>query len=312
MSNQIDVHHHVAAPEYVADLKARKQNPNMQVFFAHTPTKSIEDMDRGGTATSLLSVNNVWIGDDARAVKLARQCNDFSAKLVADHRGRFAMWGCLPMPVIDGSLKEIEYALDVLKADGIGMMTSYGDDKWLGDLIFLPVMEELNRRKAVVFVHPTAPNCCVNMVPGIPDPAIEFGTDTTRTIASLLFGGTLKRCPDIRFIFSHAGGTMPFLYQLRGAGQGARRQVAQGWADSVPFDAALRLRDLVQPLCDGPADAARHRPAHRVRLGLPVPPRQGPCRGAQGVRVQRGRDRLDPSRQSGAAAAPPQEVARRT
>jgi predicted TIM-barrel fold metal-dependent hydrolase len=213
MSKQIDVHHHVAAPEYIAELKQRSQGASMNVFYGHTPAKSLEDMDKGGTATALLSVNNVWIGNDDRAVKLARQCNDFSAKLVADNKGRFAMWGCLPMPVVDASLKEIEYSLDVLKADGIGLMTSYGDDMWLGDPKFHPVMDELNRRKAVVFVHPTAPNCCVDMVPGIPDPAIEFGTDTTRTIASLMFGGTLKRCPDIRFIFSHAGGTMPFLYQ---------------------------------------------------------------------------------------------------
>ena len=231
MSSQIDVHHHVAAPEYIADLKARSQNPVMQVFFGHTPAKSIEDMDRGGTATALLSVNNVWAGDDARAVKLARACNEFSAKLVAAHRGRFAMWGCIPMPVIDGALKEIEYSLDVLKADGIGLMTSYGD-KWLGDPTFLPVMDELNRRKAVVFVHPTAPDCCVDMVPGIPDPAIEFGTDTTRTIASLLFGGTLKRCPDIRFIFSHAGGTMPFLFQRFDA-------LAKARADKLPKDGLI-------------------------------------------------------------------------
>jgi predicted TIM-barrel fold metal-dependent hydrolase len=231
MSNQIDVHHHVAAPEYVADLKMRPQNPVMQVFFSHTPATSIEDMDKGGTATALLSVNNVWAGDDARAVKLARACNDFSARLVGDHKGRFAMWGCIPMPLIDASMKEIEYALDVVKADGIGLMTSYGT-KWLGDPDFLPVMDELNRRKAVVFVHPTAPDCCAGMVPGIPDPAIEFGTDTTRTIASLLFGGTLKRCPDIRFIFSHAGGTMPFLYQRFEA-------LAKAKADKLPKEGLI-------------------------------------------------------------------------
>ena len=72
------------------------------------------------------------------------------------------------------------------------------------DPVFLPVMEELNRRKAIVFTHPTVANCCGNLVPGIADAMIEYGTDTTRTIASLVFGGTLKRCPDLRFVFSHA------------------------------------------------------------------------------------------------------------
>ena len=212
MPGPIDVHHHVAAPQYIADLKARGTTGYATAFFNHTPEKSLEDMDKGGTATALLSTNNVWQGDDAAAVKLARECNDFAAKLVSDKKGRFGAFGTIPMPLIDSALKEMEYALDVLKNEGIGLMTSYGT-KWLGDPAFVPVMEELNRRKCVVFVHPTAPDCCSNMVPGIPDPTIEFGTDTTRTIASLLFSGTFKRFPDIKFIFCHAGGTMPFLIQ---------------------------------------------------------------------------------------------------
>ena len=130
--------------------------------------------------------------------------------MAQDHKGRFGRFAALPLPDVAASLKEIEYALDQVKADGIGMMTSYGD-KWLGDPAFLPVMEELNRRKAIVYTHPTTANCCGNLIPGIADATIEYGTDTTRTIASLVFGGTLKRCPDLRFIFSHAGGTMPFL-----------------------------------------------------------------------------------------------------
>ena len=104
------------------------------------------------------------------------------------------------------------YALDTLKADGIALMTSYGD-KWLGDPLFLPVMEELNRRKALVYTHPTAANCCVNLVPTQQPVMIEFGTDTTRTIADIVFSGNARRFPDIRWIFSHAGGTMPFLIE---------------------------------------------------------------------------------------------------
>ncbi len=138
--------------------------------------------------------------------------NEYGAKLVADHPGRFGNFAMLPLTDIEGSLLELTYALDTLKADGIALMTNYGD-KWPGDPLFLPVMEELNRRKALVYTHPTAANCCANLVPTQPAVMIEFGTDTTRTIADIIFSGNARRFPDIRWIFSHAGGTMPFLIE---------------------------------------------------------------------------------------------------
>lgn len=98
----------------------------------------------------------------------------------------------------------------MLKADGIGLMTSYGD-KWPGDADFGAVFDELNRRRAVVYFHPTAPNCCRQLIPDIPDPLVEFPHDTTRAITSLLYSGTFARCRDVQFIFSHAGGTIPML-----------------------------------------------------------------------------------------------------
>jgi Glutathione S-transferase, C-terminal domain len=111
---------------------------------------------------------------------------------MSDHPGRFGLFAMLPLPHIDASLEEIAYSFDTLKADGIGMMTSYGD-KWLGYPQFGPVWEELNRRKATVYTHPTAANCCVNLVEGIGEATIELGADTTRTIASLIFSGTSQR-----------------------------------------------------------------------------------------------------------------------
>jgi 6-methylsalicylate decarboxylase len=209
---RIDIHHHLSPPAYVAASNANNfGDPPMKNW---TPEKSLEDMDKAGVAVAILSVTtpalNFTSGEPAR--KLARECNDYAAKLVADHPGRFGNFAMIPLTDIDGSLQEIAYALDTLKADGIGLMTSYGD-KWLGDPLFLPVMEELNRRKAVVFTHPTLANCCVNLVKTQPPAMIEFATDTTRTIADIVFSGGAQKFRDIRWIFSHAGGTMPFLIE---------------------------------------------------------------------------------------------------
>ena len=130
--------------------------------------------------------------------------------MVRDYPGRFRIFAALPLPDPDGSLREIEYALDVLKADGFGLMTSY-EGRWPGDPAYAPVFEELNRRKAVVYFHPLAPACCRGLIPDVPEAVMEFLFDTTRAITSLAFSGAFTRYPDIRFIFSHAGGAMPAL-----------------------------------------------------------------------------------------------------
>jgi predicted TIM-barrel fold metal-dependent hydrolase len=153
----------------------------------------------------------VWYGNNVEEARtLARKLNEYGATMAKDHPGRFGLFACISPPDVQGSLKEIEYALDTLKADGIGLMTSY-QDKYLGDPSFAPVYEELNRRKAVIYVHPTTPDCCRGLVPGIPPGSIEYATDSTRTIAHVVFSGTATKFPDIRWIFSHSGGTLPFL-----------------------------------------------------------------------------------------------------
>ena len=207
---RIDVHHHLSPPTYVTASNAGGfGDPLMKNW---TIEKSLADMDKAGIATAMLSVTtpavNFTTGDAAR--KLCRESNEYGTKLVADYPGRFGNFAMLPLTDAEGSLRELAYALDTLKADGIALMTSYGD-KWLGDPLFLPVMEELNRRRAVVYTHPTTANCCGNLIPDVPDSIIEWGTDTTRTIASLVFSGAAARFPDMRIIFSHGGGTLPFL-----------------------------------------------------------------------------------------------------
>jgi predicted TIM-barrel fold metal-dependent hydrolase len=171
-------------------------------------------MDKAGVATSITSVTTPGLSfaDVPLGRRLARECNDYAAKLRADYPGRFGIFVMLPLTDVDGSLAEIAYGLDTIKADGVSLFTSYGN-KWLGDPAFAPVLDELNRRGAVVYTHPRTADCCVNLLPNIPDPVIEYGTDTTRTIASLVFSGAARKYRNIKFIFSHAGGTLPFLLE---------------------------------------------------------------------------------------------------
>jgi predicted TIM-barrel fold metal-dependent hydrolase len=173
---------------------------------------SLEDMDKSGIALSVLSLiqPSAVTTDVDKGRRIARTSNEYGAQLARDHKGRFASFATLPLLDTDGSLKEIAHSLDTLKADGIALMTSY-QDKYPGDASFAPVWEELNRRKAVVYTHPLSPECCKNIKSDVPPAVIEYATDTTRTIASLVFSGTAARYPDIRWIFSHSGGTMPFL-----------------------------------------------------------------------------------------------------
>jgi predicted TIM-barrel fold metal-dependent hydrolase len=209
---RIDVHHHFIPQFHVDAMTApgRRAGPPPPKW---TPELSLQEMDKSGIATSILSIAQpgVWYGNNVEeSRRLARQLNEVGATAVKDHPGRFGLFAVIAPPDVDGSLKEIEYAFDTLKADGIGLLTSY-QDKYLGDPSFAPVYAELNRRKAVVYVHPTTPDCCRGLVPGIPPGAIEYATDSTRTIAHLVFSGTAVKFPDIRWIFSHSGGTLPFL-----------------------------------------------------------------------------------------------------
>jgi predicted TIM-barrel fold metal-dependent hydrolase len=209
--HRIDVHHHPAPPSYMAARGEDNRWAPAQAGWS--VQKSLDDMDRGSVATSMLSLPHsihTWPDDRAQAAALARDWNEFMVKLGRDHPGRFGVFASLPILDVDASLKEIAYAFDTLKVDGVTLMTNIGD-RWLGDEHYAPVFEELNRRGAVIYTHPVAADCCRGVLKEFNDSVIEYGTDTTRAIAKVLFTGSAARYPRIRFIFSHAGGTMPFL-----------------------------------------------------------------------------------------------------
>ncbi len=238
---RIDVHHHILPPEYVATVGDARIGPNLLSGRTPewTPDMSIEAMERNGIATAVTSISapGLWFGDAEETRHLSRLCNEYAATIRTDHPGRFGVFATLPLPDVDASLAEIEHALDVLGADGIGLMTSYGD-RYPGDAEFAPVFDELDRRGAVVYFHPTNA-ACSTCLPEIPAATLDFPFDTTRAVVSLLFGGTFARCPNIRFIFSHAGGTVPFL-----AERIARLEVRPNFKEKVPDGVIHELRRL--------------------------------------------------------------------
>ncbi len=242
--HRIDTHHHPYPPAYLAktaDTLRRTTHAFYDRLNRWQPEQALEAMDRGGIAAAVLSIStpSVWLGDAAASRVLARECNDYCARMQRDHKGRFGHFASLPLPDVDGSLREIEHVFDTLGADGIALATNY-DDRYPGDDAFAPVFDELNRRKAVIYFHPTATSFAFDRVKDIPPPTVEFPFDTTRTVTSLLFSGTLARCPDIRWIFSHGGGALPMVaHRLAGLARNRPELAAR-----VPGGVANALRKL--------------------------------------------------------------------
>jgi len=224
---RLDLHHHFASDRLKKRLAEGKRQ-GWDTFQGYSPAKAIEAMDAAGVATAFLSCSTpgVWLGDDfgperEQAIMLTRDMNEYGARLVADHKGRFGLFALLPLPDIDASLREIEYAFDKLHADGVGLLTSYGNH-WLGEKLFEPVFDELNRRNAVVYTHPTDAPCCHSLANANPA-TLEWLTDTARSIMSMVAEdpravtgggrGTEQTSPatryaNIKFIWSHAGGSL--------------------------------------------------------------------------------------------------------
>ena len=216
---RIDTHAHFTIPK-LYDL-ATAHGVQQATLKDWSPAKMLAEMEEGGVATSIISISDpgVNFGDNMAARALARECNEAGAKVVRDYPGRFGLFAVLPLPDIDGSVKELEYALDTLKADGIGVLSSY-DGKYLGNPYYTPLLDEMNRRKGVIYCHPFCAACAVQ--PTLTDAqnrGLEFVFDTTRTIVSLLQTGAVAKYPDITFIWSHGGGTVPYITsRLQGVG----------------------------------------------------------------------------------------------
>ncbi|MBE5477811.1 hypothetical protein E3G68_005144 [Mycobacteroides abscessus] len=209
----IDTHHHVFSPRFLAAKGERMFGQGNHSIEAMTwdADRCLETMDKAGVTRALLSQPAPWelwdsLMDSRRHM---REVNEFAAQQAARSPDRFGVFASIPLPDTDGSLAEIAYAIDVLRVDGIALMTNY-DGTHLGDRQFAAVLEELNRRRVLIHVHPSIAPCCKGLLPDMPD-VLDYVSDTTRAIASLLFSGTLHRTRNIRWLFSHGGGVLPML-----------------------------------------------------------------------------------------------------
>jgi 6-methylsalicylate decarboxylase len=216
---RFDIHYHIVVPG-----SALSKVPGGPADW--TPEGAIEELDRNGVATGFASAASGWGQvDPETARRNARSWNNYAARLRNDYPGRFGILAALPLPDIDSSLQEIEYAFETLKADGLGIQTSYGE-LWLGDPKFTPLFEELERRRAVVYVHPTDAPCCERltyMAAPVFGSWIEWPMNSARTMFSLMLNQVPRRFPNISFIFAHDGGTMPLLVgRIQGMAQNSR------------------------------------------------------------------------------------------
>ncbi len=216
-SGLIDTHHHFYPPAYQKawfDWEDKRNIPHFSQQEKWTREGAVADMDKAGVKKALLSMAStpgVWFDLPLAEVnQMVRTVNDYGAQMVKDYPGRFGLFAALTMIDVESTLKEIAYVFDVLKADGVGIQTNYGD-KWPGHPDFAPIFQELNRRKALVYFHPLAANCCARLNTGTYPAVIEVPHDTTRAVVNLLLSGSFVKFRDIRWLFSHGGGTIPML-----------------------------------------------------------------------------------------------------
>ena len=256
--DRIDTHHHIVPPAYAHWLHGKAMTAGGLPIPAWSVAGSLDLMDGQGTRAAVLSVSTpgVHLGDDAEARRMAREVNEFAAEVVRQAPGRFGFFATLTLPDVDGAIAETAYAFDVLKADGVVLLASVRGT-YLGDAAFEPLMAELNRRKAVVFVHPSELPCAP--LPGIPPFAADFLLDTTRAAINLAKSGCLERHPELKIILSHAGGFVPFAAERMARVCGADGSTDSGLARlrRFWFDTALSSTPYAMPSLLAFADPAR-------------------------------------------------------
>jgi 6-methylsalicylate decarboxylase len=251
----IDIHQHVIPDVYRAALArigvmGSGENPWPNWSLA----RMLELMDETGTEATMISIASpgTYFGDIAFTRTLVRECNEALARMVADRPTRFGAMGFVPLPDVDAAVRELEYALDVLRLDGINLLSHTGP-RYLGHPDEDALYAELDRRGAIVFVHPVRPP--MKELPQFAFPAgyTELVFDTTRAIMNLLSTGTLAKYPNIRFVMAHMGGVTPFLlFRFNGLADEPK------FRDRVPEGVPAYLRRLYYDVTQSVSPGALH------------------------------------------------------
>lgn len=209
-ARRIDTHAHIVPPFYKAWLKSKNIDAGGLALPDWSVETTLDFMRVNGIETSILAVPTPGVDpadrDEARI--MARRLNDFSAQVVSDRPRQFGFYATLPLPDVEGALAELAYAFDALHADGV-CLHAHAKGIYLGDPRFDPLMEELNRRKAVIFIHPS--ELVGNGIPDIPAYVADFLLDSVRAAVNLSAKGVMERYPDMKVILPHAGGFLPYI-----------------------------------------------------------------------------------------------------
>lgn len=214
---KIDVHHHIVPKEYVEMLKEIDITDSLGVKFPEwTPKSSFSFMKKVGIEKAIASISSPGVyfkEHKAFSIKITRWCNEYMAQLKKEYPDKFGAFASIPLGFVQESIEELRYALDVLKLDGVCLLTHY-DGKYLGDNKFDAFFNELNKRKCLVYIHPTDPAEKFDAKfheDGLPTSLIEVTFDTTRAVANMMYKSVLDNYQDIKYILSHGGGTLPYL-----------------------------------------------------------------------------------------------------
>ncbi|MFL9889065.1 amidohydrolase family protein [Paraburkholderia agricolaris] len=206
---RIDVHQHVVPPFWADELPSNGGDQSGTAIPRWSPQSAVDMMDSQQIATGILSLTApsvaAWKPDERRT--MARRVNEYTADLVVKRPTRFGHFATLPLPDVDGALHELGYALDELRADGVVLLSNY-EGKYLADPTFEPLWAELDRRRAVVFVHPGLPQ--IRGLDAVAAPMVDYPFDTTRAAVQLVQNGIIDRYPHVRIILAHAGGFLPY------------------------------------------------------------------------------------------------------